>query len=149
MIVFIPFVVECDSQPTHKGQKQEYAHSHIGLLQKQNHEHTHYLYHADKEHFRTVVTEFRYVKKVCGNSAHQATDLAIVIKGMWQALKMFEHISTQVALHLYAHNMAVLVDEKLAKALGFKIENGKMFINLTGYFDGNHDGCSGHCTEEI
>ena len=39
-------------------------------------------------------------------------------------------------------------DEKLAKALGFKIENGNMTINLTGYFDGAHEGCSGHCAEE-
>ena len=38
-------------------------------------------------------------------------------------------------------------DEKLAKALGFKIE-GSMTINLTGYFDGAHEGCSGHCAEE-
>ena len=39
-------------------------------------------------------------------------------------------------------------DEKLAKALGFKIDNGKMTINLTGYFDGAHEGCSGHCSED-
>ena len=39
-------------------------------------------------------------------------------------------------------------DEKLAKALGFKIDDGKMTINLTGYFDGAHEGCSGHCSEE-
>lgn len=39
-------------------------------------------------------------------------------------------------------------DEKLAKALGFKIEDGNMTINLTGYFDGAHEGCSGHCSED-
>lgn len=39
-------------------------------------------------------------------------------------------------------------DEKLAKALGFKIDQNGMTINLTGYFDGAHEGCSGHCTEE-
>ena len=39
-------------------------------------------------------------------------------------------------------------DEKLAKALGFKIEDGNMTINLIGYFDGKHEGCSGHCSEE-
>lgn len=39
-------------------------------------------------------------------------------------------------------------DEKLAKALGFKIENGNMTINLVGYFDGTHNECSGHCAEE-
>lgn len=39
-------------------------------------------------------------------------------------------------------------DEKLAKALGFGIEDGKMSINLVGYFDGSHEGCSGHCSEE-
>ena len=39
-------------------------------------------------------------------------------------------------------------DEKLAKALGFKIDESGMTINLTGYFDGAHEGCSGHCTEE-
>ncbi|MBQ7398896.1 MAG: hypothetical protein IJW06_00360 [Clostridia bacterium] len=39
-------------------------------------------------------------------------------------------------------------DEKLAKALGFKFEDGKITINLEGYFDGNHEGCSGHCSEE-
>lgn len=39
-------------------------------------------------------------------------------------------------------------DEKLAKALGFKIDGGKMTINLTGYFDGVHEGCNGNCTEE-
>ena len=39
-------------------------------------------------------------------------------------------------------------DEKLAKALGFKIDEDGMHINLTGYFDGAHEGCSGHCTEE-
>lgn len=39
-------------------------------------------------------------------------------------------------------------DEKLAKALGFKIDDGKITINLVGYFDGAHDGCSGNCTEE-
>jgi len=39
-------------------------------------------------------------------------------------------------------------DEKLAKALGFKIEDGKMTINLAGYFDGSHEGCSRNCTEE-
>ena len=39
-------------------------------------------------------------------------------------------------------------DEKLAKALGFEIEDGKMTVNLTGYFDGAHEGCSGHCAEE-
>lgn len=39
-------------------------------------------------------------------------------------------------------------DEKLAKALGFKIDENGMTINLTGYFDGAHEGCSGHCAEE-
>ena len=39
-------------------------------------------------------------------------------------------------------------DEKLAKALGFKIDQNGMTINLTGYFDGAHEGCSGHCAEE-
>lgn len=39
-------------------------------------------------------------------------------------------------------------DEKLAKALGFKIDDEKMTINLEGYFDGKHDSCSGHCSEE-
>ena len=39
-------------------------------------------------------------------------------------------------------------DEKLAKALGFKIDDSGMRINLIGYFDGAHDGCSGHCAEE-
>ena len=39
-------------------------------------------------------------------------------------------------------------DEKLAKALGFKIDENGMSINLTGYFDGAHEGCSGHCAEE-
>ena len=31
---------------------------------------------------------------------------------------------------------AKLQDEKLAKALGFKIENGKKMLNLAGYFTG-------------
>ncbi len=35
-------------------------------------------------------------------------------------------------------------DEKLAKALGFKIENETMTLCLEGYFSGNHDGCQGH-----
>ena len=39
-------------------------------------------------------------------------------------------------------------DEKLAKALGFKIDENGMNINLIGYFDGAHEGCSGHCSEE-
>lgn len=39
-------------------------------------------------------------------------------------------------------------DEKLAKALGFKTDENGMTINLSGYFEGNHDGCSGHCSEE-
>ena len=39
-------------------------------------------------------------------------------------------------------------DEKLARALGFKIDSGVMTINLEGYFDGKHEGCSGHCSEE-
>ena len=38
-------------------------------------------------------------------------------------------------------------DEKLAKALGFKSESGKMSLCLEGYFSGNHDGCQGHCSE--
>ena len=40
-------------------------------------------------------------------------------------------------------------DEKLAKALGFKIDESGMTINLKGYFDGAHDGCSGNCAEEM
>ena len=40
-------------------------------------------------------------------------------------------------------------DDKLAKALGFKVEEGITKINLTGYFDGAHEGCSGHCSEDI
>ena len=39
-------------------------------------------------------------------------------------------------------------DEKLAKALGFTVQDGKMTINLEGYFDGKHEGCEGHCSEE-
>ena len=39
-------------------------------------------------------------------------------------------------------------DEKLAKALGFAIDGEKMTINLEGYFDGKHDSCGGHCSEE-
>ena len=39
-------------------------------------------------------------------------------------------------------------DEKLAKALGFKIDGDVKTINLEGYFDGKHEGCSGHCSEE-
>ncbi len=35
-------------------------------------------------------------------------------------------------------------DEKFAKMLGFKLSDGKYFLNLTGYFDGN---CQGHCEE--
>ena len=39
-------------------------------------------------------------------------------------------------------------DQKIAKALGFNIDENGMTINLTGYFDGTHEGCSGHCSEE-
>ena len=39
-------------------------------------------------------------------------------------------------------------DEKLAKALGFKIDGDVKNLNLVGYFDGKHEGCSGHCSEE-
>ena len=39
-------------------------------------------------------------------------------------------------------------DEKLAKALGFKTQDGRTTLNLTGYFSGNHDGCSGNCSED-
>ena len=35
-------------------------------------------------------------------------------------------------------------DAKLAKALGFKIENDEMTLCLEGYFSGNHEGCQGH-----
>ncbi len=38
-------------------------------------------------------------------------------------------------------------DEKLAKSLGFKLVNQHMKIDLTGYFDGAHEGCGGHNSE--
>ena len=39
-------------------------------------------------------------------------------------------------------------DDKLAKALGFKIDGDIKTLNLIGYFDGKHEGCSGHRSEE-